>query len=156
MEAFTRAWLDAEGFRGFVPFSRLLDYPLPEDPGIYVVIREDASPAIFLDKSTAGPHKGKDPTVDRDKLEGRWIEGTVVVNIGKATNLRQRLKAYARQGAGFRAGHFGGRYVWQLEGSQKFLVAWKTTSGNPRAEESRLLSVFIAHYGKLPFANIVR
>ena len=155
-DLFSRAWLEAEGFKGFVPFSQLIGYPLTDDAGVYAVLREDQTPPVFLEKTTAGPHKGKDLTVSREALMNKWIDGTTVIYIGKANSLRQRLTSYARQGTGFSAGHAGGRYIWQIEGSPRFPVAWRVTTGDPREEEKRLLAAFADQYGRLPFANLVR
>jgi hypothetical protein len=51
--------------------------------------------------------------------------------------------------------HWGGRLLWQVEGCQSLLVAWKE---DPEAGdlEDDLLAEFIAEYHKLPFANLVR
>jgi hypothetical protein len=67
-----------------------------------------------------------------------------------------RLREYMDFGSGKPLGHWGGRYVWQLDGSSDLVVAWKKTPGAvPREAEIELLSRFRQTFGgRLPFANI--
>jgi hypothetical protein len=76
--------------------------------------------------------------------------------VGKADRLRRRLRQFADFGAGKPVGHWGGRYLWQLEGSADLAVAWRETpEGSPREAEIELLSRFrAAHGGRPPIANI--
>jgi len=65
--AFTPAWLREDGFVGFssiedIRFHRSTVSVLP---GVYVVFREHLNPVEFLDKSTGGWFKGRDPSVHR-------------------------------------------------------------------------------------------
>jgi len=151
----TTASLRVAGFGGFV---RLLSSDLtglPAAPGIYAVIRESPDPAEFLEESPGGRFKSRNPTVAISTLEGKWIGGCCVIYIGKAKNLRARLAQYRDFGLGKPAGHWGGRYVWQLADADALIVCWKRTPGDPRDEERRLLAEFRATYGRLPFANLV-
>jgi hypothetical protein len=77
-----------------------------------------------------------------------------VVYIGKADNLRRRLRQFAQFGAGRPVGHRGGRLIWQLTRSTELLTAWRETPGEVAREvEKAMLVDFRAAYGKPPFAN---
>lgn len=162
-EKLTAESLAAEGFVGFVTFDQLrADFSVvPEVEGAYVVLRTGGASPRFLKRSPAGWHKGTDPTYPIAKVRARWVEGAEVLNVGKArrtasTNLRVRLKAYARFGAGANTGHAGGRAIWQLGDSSELLVAWVAARSGETAEqlEARYVNRFKReHDGRLPFAN---
>lgn len=146
--------LTEAGFEGFVPWGALQAADVPRDPGVYVVLHNPGVHA-FLEQSVGGWFKGRDPSVALDVLETAWVEGTGVVYIGKAKSLRSRLSAYRRFGEGAAVGHWGGRYIWQLEGSQSLTVAWRRSGDEtPREVERRLIVEFVAAHGKRPFANL--
>lgn len=151
---FSRDALEKAGFIGFVPFASLPTSKVPTGGGVYVVLRPSQELPAFLAVSPAGTHKGRSPTVPRDTLRQKWVPGTSVVYVGKATSLFERLSGYRRQGSGGKAGHFGGRYIWQLTDSVDLIVAWRETRGVPRAGEVQLVSPFRSQYGSLPFANL--
>lgn len=153
---YSQAWLHSSGFEGFVPVSSLQrsHNAVPAGPGVYVVLRDTASPPRFLATSKGGRFKEKDPTVPVELLRGRWHDRTPILYFGKADSLRERIRALVRFGAGKPVGHWGGRYLWQLEGCEAFLVAWREVAG-PREVERDLLADFAAHFGGFPFANIV-
>jgi hypothetical protein len=119
-------------------------------------LRESEAPPVFLRSNPGGRFKGRDPTVAMELLEGRWVEGAHLVYVGKADRLRRRLRQFADFGAGKPVGHWGGRYLWQVEGSPDLVVAWRETpEGSPREAEIELLSRFrAAHGGRPPIANI--
>ncbi|MFJ6294711.1 hypothetical protein ACIQJX_15290 [Streptomyces griseoviridis] len=94
-----------------------------------------------------------------DKLGDAWVDGASVVYIGKAAGqygLNQRLADYRRHGAGLLAGHWGGRYIWQLADSDALLVAWWPMTEDDAGEaEQDLIDEFKELYGgALPFANL--
>jgi hypothetical protein len=153
---FDEAYLRSQGFVGFVSAADLVASrctEIPADPGVYAVIRSAETTRRFRSVSVAGHFKGKDPTVVRSTLEAAWVEGTTVLYIGMAgTSLRKRVKDLVDYGAGKPKGHQGGRYLWQVQGSASFLVAWRP--GVARTMETKLLAAFEAAYGHLPFANL--
>ncbi len=149
-------------FTGFVTISALQTSKccaVPDRPGIYLVLRPNDTPPKFLKKSTGGHYKGRNPRVRLRKLKSKWVEGTRVLYIGKAgpgkATLRGRLSAYMRFGKGKRAGHWGGRYIWQLGESGDLLMCWKETPGTRAKKlESELIRKFKTAHSKLPFANL--
>lgn len=154
-KTFTRSNLSANGFLGWVTFDQLRNAdPCPESGGVYVVARPEDCPPRFLDRSCGGWFKDRDPTVSINDLQANWVPDAEVVYIGKANNIRRRLREFAKFGAGHKIGHWGGRLIWQLQESDSLLVAWKPTPGlDPLAYEAQLLTQFRTAYGKPPFAN---
>ncbi len=157
--------IHAAGFRGFRTVSELRNSSLTEVPteaGVYMVVRDSLQQPNFLDRSLAGWNKGKDPSVKVDQLHDAWVHGGFVLYIGKAggagveSNLRTRLRAYLRHGAGHRAPHWGGRYIWQLEDAEELRLVWRPTLPlEPRTVEKQLIQQFEAEFGTKPFANRV-
>ena len=108
----------------------------------------------FLDANPGGRFKGRDPSVSSEALRANWVDGAEVVYIGKADNLRRRLREFARFGEGKPIGHWGGRLIWQLADSAELVVAWTETPGRmPREVEVEMISAFRSAWGKPPFAN---
>jgi len=60
-------------------------------------------------------------------------------------------------GQGKAVGHYGGRYIWQLQDAKDLVVCWKVTlDDEPRVVEKQMIEEFkAAHGGKRPFANLV-
>lgn len=158
--------LRSAGFSGFDTVAVLVASRLkqvPEKPGIYIVARCSQDPPEFLPQSPAGHFKGRDPSVPLTDLRGAWVTGTRVLYIGKAggtgkkSTLRSRLRAYVAHGAGRRATHWGGRYIWQLADSADLIIAWQVQGvAEPRDVERGLILQFEACFGAKPFANRVR
>ena len=152
----------ANGFDGFVAIPALQRSKcceVPKKQGVYLILRPSIFSPEFLSESIGGHFKGQTPTVSLSELESKWVDGTLVLNIGKAgpgtATLRGRLKDYVQFGQGKAIGHRGGRYIWQLRQSCALLVCWKVISDTlPRTVEKDLLREFEAVYGKLPFANL--
>jgi hypothetical protein len=154
-EDWTHAALEAAGFQGWVSFQRLGEQlsKLSTSGGVYVVVRAAGEP-LFLSVNPGGRFKGGDPSVAEEALGVNWVDGAEVVYIGKADNLRRRLREYMRFGKGEPVGHWGGRLIWQLKDSDELLVAWAETPGRiPREVEAEMISAFREAFGKPPFAN---
>lgn len=160
----TRSDLERLGFSGFMAVATLRGtqlFEVPQQPGVYALLRPRLDAPAFLETSSGGHFKGKDPTVPVTELAAKWVQGSQVVYIGKAgkvgsrATLRSRLKQYLEFGDGKPIGHWGGRYVWQLRESQDLLVAWCPTGNrDPETVESEFLHAFVASHGRLPFANL--
>ncbi|HEV7694011.1 MAG TPA: hypothetical protein VGO52_24475 [Hyphomonadaceae bacterium] len=154
--------LRAQGFEGFVAAGVLnrSRHLLPETPGVYVVLRLAAEAPHFLAVGTSGRYRDTDWNVGLDVLKQRWLPGEQVVYIGKAggsetaATLRGRVSAYLGFGHGTRAGHRGGRYIWQLADGKDLVFCWRTTPGREPAEvEGEMIATFKARAGQWPFAN---
>jgi hypothetical protein len=152
MNEWSVEWLKSIGFEGFVPVERG-SVLAPDGPGTYVVLRDSVDDPAFAELSKGGWFKGKDPAVAVEALSAKWVIGAVVVYIGQSGGLRRRIRQLARFGVGKPVGHWGGRYLWQLNDCPELIVAWRRDD-QPVTGEQRLLAGFTAHYGRMPFANL--
>jgi len=160
----SRAFLEAQGFEGFVATGQLHAERcerLPNQRGVYAVLRESPWPPEFVPRSTAPAYRGVDPSRPIAELEARWVPGAQVLYFGRACGpgvrslLRQRVKRFMRFGHGRVVGHWGGRFVWQLRDHAGLVVAWKPTpEADPAQVEASLQAGFVRHYGVMPFANL--
>jgi len=160
----SRAFLEAEGFEGFFTVEQLYAEGcegLPNEPGVYAIIRESLAAPEFLLNSVAPIYRGQSPTQPIATLNERWVPGAQVLYFGRARGpgvrslLRQRVKRLLRFGNGRVVGHWGGRFIWQLRDHAAFRVAWKTTHAEDAdPTEARLQNLFREYYGALPFANL--
>lgn len=155
---FHRAALEDLGFEGFVTFQDLRQGRIAEVPaakGVYVVLRVAGRKPAFLSTNPGGRFKGRDPSVGPEVLRAKWVAAASVIYIGKGDNLRRRLSEFMRFGSGEPIGHWGGRYIWQVAGSGRFVVGWMQTAPvAARTTEIDLLAHFVATYGRRPFANL--
>jgi len=152
------------GFKGFHTVSLLREKKdlIPDSQGIYIVMRRLKDSPVFLDISTGGHFKGKDPTVSIDRLSENWVSEATVLYIGKAgsprgkSTLQSRLAQYLAFGTGSRAAHWGGRFIWQIQDAQDLIICWLLTPEKvPRDIERKFLAMFRdAHIGRRPFANL--
>lgn len=155
--------LKKDGFSGFKTIAELEKgiNTIPNECGVYILLRPNDSKPIFLEKGTGGSYKGRNPNVEISKLEAKWLENTPILYIGKADKdksskrgVRTRLDEYLQFGRGTTIGHWGGRYIWQLKDASELIVCWKHVDGSAEQEEKQMLKAFKAKYGKYPFANL--
>lgn len=151
---FDRASLEADGFTGWLAFPEArASGAIPMTGGVYFVTYAARAPAAFLPQNRGGWFKGKDPTVPASALAANWIDAEVVY-IGKADQLRRRIRQFADFGAGKPVGHWGGRLIWQLAEPDQLRIAWKETPDRAPVEvEAEMLTSFRREYGRPPFAN---
>lgn len=159
--------VDAIRSAGFVGFSSVRDLQslrcggIPLESGVYLVLRDLKGHPHFAARSCGGRFKGKDPTVPIADLRRRWVDDAIVLYIGKAGGgrsraaLRRRLWDYVRFGAGEPVGHWGGRFIWQLEDCLELVICWRPSGEQDAAQlESELIRKFTETYGRRPFANL--
>lgn len=123
---------------------------VPAERGVYLVARENTEPVRFLKASTGGRFKNKNPSVPVSVLEERWLPRSKVVYVGKAggtanhATIQDRMYTFMQFGLGRPCGHWGGRYIWQLDDAKDLLVYWRSTpTQEPREVEKGLLSEFV-------------
>lgn len=129
---------------------------LPEpDPGAYIVTLPTWTSEAPLDLEaidrwlTRRPEltiAGARPTPEvlADYLARWWLPTEVIVYIGKAANLRQRVGQYYDTELGARSPHAGGAWLKTLTGLSELAVSWSTTATHTEAEAS-LLAAFAAN-----------
>ncbi len=153
------------GFTGFEIIAALRASRLasvPEEPGVYLVVRPAKSEPCFRDVNRAGRRRGpRNPTEPKALLHKDWVDTACVLYVGKAggpgtrATLRSRLDRYLRQGLGHNAGHAGGSRIWQLDDAEALLVAWRPErERDPRDVELDLIKRFRDAHGIRPFANL--
>lgn len=145
------------GFEGFMTKDELFadSSSIPDHKGVYFILRDDSSSPVYLEIGSGGYFKKKNPNAALLELTNNWVEGVKLLYIGKANNLRKRLRQYFAFGQGKNVGHWGGRYIWQLADSRKLVVCWKTLDdADARAVEKLLINEFREKYGSRPFANL--
>ncbi|WP_065219066.1 MULTISPECIES: hypothetical protein [Butyricimonas] len=154
--------LKKEGFIGFVSINELWRDAscISREKGIYFVLYVNDGMPIFLEKGCGGLFKGKNPNVSLRELRENWVVDTPVIYIGKAggktslATLYRRLSQYLKFGQGENVGHWGGRYIWQIENAGDLLICWKPVE-DPEEMERELIQSFKKEYsGKRPFANL--
>ena len=118
---------------------------------------------VFVPEGSGGHFKGRNPNVPAGELQANWVKDTCVVYIGKAgggtsrATLRKRIGQYIRFGSGEPVGHWGGRYIWQLEDADDLLFCWRAAKESEDAKdlESKLIADFKSQYGGArPLANL--
>lgn len=115
----------------------------------------------FKFPGSGGHFKRKNPNITVKILENNWIIDEPIIYIGKAgstsgsATLQSRLKQYLSFGQGKPVGHWGGRYIWQLDFPEDLIICWKQTpEDDPSIIESHLIQKFKNGYNQRPFANL--
>lgn len=160
----SRTTLKANGFAGFRSIGSLEIMRIPQGTGLFAVLRPEGFEPRFLKKSIAGVFKKKDPTLPEPALAAEWVEAADVLYIGKAgpgskgnRGLRRQVQEFIDFGKGKPLGHWDGRLVWQLAGSESLLIAWKELPADElNGAEAKYHEEFVEAYGRLPFANLVQ
>ena len=149
-----------DGFKGFESVKKLRKNSsrIPQDKGVYLVLKPQDMDVKFLETGTGGHFKDKDPNVSIDKLKAKWIEDTLVLYVGRTgRTLYERINELLRFGQGENIGHWGGRYLWQINHSEELVICWKEMQDeDPEEIWKQLLWDFESVYSKLPFANLRR
>jgi hypothetical protein len=139
----------------------------PRMRGVYVVRAPDGFKPTFLEVSPATHLKGRgirrdgDPTIPIAELEKLWVRDTPILYIGKAgaegskRMLRKRIQELLDFGEGKKVKHWGGRALWQVEGSEQFIISWRQLPDeDPYCVEQDMIDKFARKLGKPPFANL--
>ncbi|MGP9527157.1 hypothetical protein [Glutamicibacter sp. AOP5-A2-18] len=161
---FDQKQLKEDGFTGFRSVATLEINRIPHRQGIFVVLAPSDYEPRYLNRSTAGTFKKKNPSLKPEQLEAEWVHDTEVLYIGKASpgsqgnrGLRRQIQEFIDFGNGKPPGHWDGRLIWQLRGAGKLLIAWKELPAEElNASLAKYHDSFHAQYGKLPYANLVR
>lgn len=124
-DTWDRGGLEARGWGGFTPLATLDPSSVPDVPGVYVVLRSDATEPEFLPERPQAAARQAHSYTESD-LRYRWVPDASVLNIGRAgTSLRKRLRQYRKFGKGTGLIHNGGRSIWQLADAERLTVAWR-------------------------------
>lgn len=153
--AWSRGRLEGAGFEGWKTFGDLADRlsSVSAAGGVYVVFRDGGTPS-FRAANPGGRFKNRDPSVSEEALRANWVDDASVIYIGKADDLRRRLREFMRFGSGAPIGHWGGRLIWQLSDSASLVVGWQETPEEvARDVETAMINAFRVAWGKPPFAN---
>lgn len=124
--------------------------------GVYVVVRTTSGEVEF--NCVAGNAIHATPT-DPATLLRRWTricrsKTSDIVYIGKADNLRNRVRQLARFGVGRARNHGGGEWMWQLTGIESTALFMQSCpDGKQVAFENWLLETFWNAHGDYPLAN---
>lgn len=148
---------DPDGVKSKLPFVK----------GIYFVIYPHESPlGLFLKTGTGGFFNKKNPNVPLADLWDKWVDDADILYIGQTggtsitgkasgSTLIERITDLIDFGNRKKAGHWGGRYLWQHENSENFKVYWyPCTTDNPEVLKNEVLAEFKQFYHKKPFANL--
>ena len=151
--------LKAQGYEGFVTIGNLMrkNDAVPYVSGVYFVLYISDKAPVFVENGSGGHFKDRNPNVGIHELQKNWVNGTQIVYIGKAKSLNERLKTYMDFGQGKAVGHWGGRYIWQIDNVKDLVVCWHTlpSEGVAVDTEKDLIQKFKKKYnGMRPFANL--
>ncbi|MET4622721.1 hypothetical protein ABIE18_004200 [Arthrobacter sp. 2762] len=161
---FTKKSLTAEGFTGFRALDELDVMRIPQGPGVFALLCPAGFEPVFLNKSTAGTFKKKDPSLKREALEAEWVPDASLLYLGKASagsqgnrGLRKQIQEFMDYGRGRPTVVWDARLIWQLRDALDLIIAWKELPpSDVNTAEADYHADFIATHGRLPFANLVQ
>ena len=148
----------AAGFSGFLSVGDCIEKSLPlGEPliqsGVYLICAPLGFKPDFIPPHEARATGNVCSPWPRDCLARKWVDGVEILYVGKATQLRRRLRQLLRHSQGLVVNHTGGEIIWQLQGYEGLLICWQPDT-DPRELEKSLIRAFKqANQGKLPFAN---
>ena len=122
--------------------------------GIYIIVRPEKMQDILLEQtSNAGKYKGKDPTVNIEKLKQKLLVQADILYLGKSEgSVEKRMQQHIEFWNGKPISAWGGRSIAQIQHFED-LEVWYLPCDNPKEMESALLNDFETKYNQLPFAN---
>lgn len=122
--------------------------------GIYIIVRPEKMQDILLNQtSNAGKYKGKDPTVNIEKLKQKLLVQADILYLGKSEgSVEKRMQQHIEFWNGKPISAWGGRSIAQIQHFED-LEVWYLPCDNPKEMESALLNDFETKYNQLPFAN---
>lgn len=130
---------------------------IPIGSGIYKVYKPEGFQMVFRSDSDA-PFVNEQ-LIDAAILQEKWnrvLESPGyeenLLYIGKAKNLRRRIRQYVRTGYGKAINHSGGRVIFQLENNKKLEIEYYEYE-NCKEIEAIEIEKYILNRGVLPFAN---
>ena len=129
---------------------------LPDAPGVYAICLPDWKDRSL---STAPDPPCQARPADLDELLGkrrRILEGgpTDILYVGKASNLRRRIRQVVRFGRGLDSSHRGAERLWHLQGiDDAELRMWRCSRTRLEPLKRELLARFRRDHGEWPFAN---
>jgi len=161
---FTKKSLTADGFTGFRALDELDVMRVPQGTGVFALLCPAGFEPVFLNKSTAGTFKKKDPSLKREALEAEWVPDASLLYLGKASagsqgnrGLRKQIQEFMDYGRGRPTFVWDARLIWQLRDALDLIIAWKELPPSEvNAAEAAYHADFVATYGRLPFANLVQ
>jgi len=156
--------LKKQGFEGFRDVDSLTNdmnshsLRIEGRKGIYIMLYNGRDRPTFVEEGSGGWFKGKNPNYCLKTVEGRWIEGAMVLYIGKTDRpLRTRISEFLKFGQGHNIGHRGGRLVWQIQNRENLELCWMNTESDSESLgeiERRMIAEFKDAFGRRPYANI--
>lgn len=147
--------LKTQGFEGFISVFELKKSTnvVPKKEGIYLVLRLENEEPEFLIENPAGHYNGN-PTVDIAILKSKWIPNCPILYVGESSDLNKRISLLMEFSNGQSVRHWGGRYMWQIRGSENYLICWCLTNNHENAKKEFIKNFKAQHNNKKPFANI--
>jgi hypothetical protein len=131
---------------------------LPTYPGVYVVLRPRLKRPVFIERSSAGWFKGRNPSYPAEVVKREWVRGARIMYVGMTAckgGLQERIRNLVDFGYGKAVGHRGGRMLWHLPDWEKLEVSWRRCpASGADAMETAMIAAFRQMHRARPFANM--